>query len=222
LWPLIDKRLAIVADARLSSRANQSGVAEGLLRISGEDSITIDRKFQRSWTGQLATRFAIMANELPRIADASGALASRFILLLLQRSFYGIEDHELSERLLKEVPGILNWSIAGWHRLQEHGWFRQPASGAEAIRELDDLGSPVGAFVREYCEIRAGLADWYDQIYDEWKRDCTVQGRNPGTAQSFGRALRAVVPGLKVDRPRLEDGRRVRRCLGIRLKRESQ
>ena len=221
-WALIGMRLAIVAEARLGGRADQSAVAERLLTISGEDNVTIDRKYQRPWTGRLGTRFAIMANELPRIADASGALASRFILLVLQRSFYGIEDHELAVRLLKELPGILNWSIAGWHRLQKRGCFRQPASGTEAIRELDDLGSPVGAFVREYCEVGAGEADYYDQIYDEWKRDCAAQGRNPGTIQSFGRALRAVVPALKLDRPRLEGGRRVRRCLGIALKPKSK
>ena len=33
------------------------------------------------WTGRLPTRFLILSNELFRLADASGALASRFILL---------------------------------------------------------------------------------------------------------------------------------------------
>jgi len=222
LAPLIGKQLAIIADARLGGRADQSLVAERLLTISGEDGITIDRKYQDSWTGRLATRFVIMANELPRIADASGALASRLILLILQRSFFGVEDHELPDRLLRELPGILNWSIVGWHRLRERGFFRQPASGTEMIRALEDLGSPVSAFVREYYDVGAALTVGFNRLNGEWKRDCAAQGRNPGTSQSFGRDLRAVVPGLKVDRPRLEGGGRERRYLGIALKPNQQ
>ena len=54
---------------------------ERLLSISGEDSITVDRKYRAPWTGRLPTRFLILTNELPRFADSSGALASRFVLL---------------------------------------------------------------------------------------------------------------------------------------------
>ena len=53
--PLIGKQLAVIADARLSSRPTSSAIAERLLSISGEDSITIDRKFP-AWTGRLTTR----------------------------------------------------------------------------------------------------------------------------------------------------------------------
>jgi putative DNA primase/helicase len=61
-------------------------------------------------------------------ADASGALASRFIVITLQRSFYGKEDLGLTERLLGELPGIFNWAIAGWQQLQERGYFQQGGS----------------------------------------------------------------------------------------------
>jgi len=118
LAPLIGKQAAVIADARLGARADQVAVAERLLSISGEDSITIDRKFLPAWTGRLSARFVILTNELPRLTDASGALASRFIVLTLAQSFYGREDHTLAGRLLPELPGILNWSIEGWERLQ--------------------------------------------------------------------------------------------------------
>jgi hypothetical protein len=54
LAPLIGKRLAIVSDARLSGKADQSIIVERLLSITGEDSLTIDRKFREGWTGKLA------------------------------------------------------------------------------------------------------------------------------------------------------------------------
>ena len=81
LAPLIGKRVAIISDARLSGRADQAVIAERLLSITGEDGITIDRKYRDAWTGRLGVRFLVLTNELPRLADASGALASRFIVL---------------------------------------------------------------------------------------------------------------------------------------------
>jgi phage/plasmid-associated DNA primase len=91
------------------------------------------------------------ANELPRLADTSGALAGRFIVLVLVNSFYGREDHGLSDRLLTELPRILNWSIAGWRRLSERRHFVQLNSALDVVRQLEDLGSPIGAFIREEC-----------------------------------------------------------------------
>ena len=51
--PLIGKQLAIVSDARLGYKSNLESVAERLLSISGEDALTVDRKYREPWTGQL-------------------------------------------------------------------------------------------------------------------------------------------------------------------------
>jgi putative DNA primase/helicase len=129
LWPLLGKSVAIVSDARLSGRADQAVVVERLLSISGEDAQTVDRKYAEPVTCKLPCRLMIFSNELPRLVDASGALAGRMILLRLVRSFYGSEDPGLTERLLAERPGILLWAIEGWRRLRERGHFLQPESG---------------------------------------------------------------------------------------------
>ena len=86
LEPLIGKPLAIISDARIGGRSDQAAIAERLLSISGEDALTIDRKYRSAWTGRLPTRFMLLTNELPRLADSSGALAKRFIVLLLRRA----------------------------------------------------------------------------------------------------------------------------------------
>ncbi len=97
----------------------KAAIAERLLSISGEDHQGVPRKFLSSYyNGPLQVRFVIISNELPRISDASGALPSRFIMLVLKKSFLGHEDHGLTSRLLGELPGILNWSLAGLDRLE--------------------------------------------------------------------------------------------------------
>ncbi|MCZ6604844.1 MAG: phage/plasmid primase, P4 family [Alphaproteobacteria bacterium] len=209
LAPLIDKRLAIISDARLSGRSDQAALAERLLSISGEDGQTIDRKFRDPWNGRLQTRFVIMTNELPRISDSSGAMASRFILLTLTQSFLGKEDLGLTGRLLTELPGIMNWSLVGLRRLRERGHFKQPESSAEAITALEDLASPIGAFVRDCCIVQAGAEVPCDDIFSAWKIWCEDQGRTrPGTRHTFGRDLRAAIPGMKITQHRSDGDRR--------------
>lgn len=220
LEPLIGKSLAIVADARLGARADQQAIAERLLTLSGEDPLTIHRKHRIAWHGRLGVRFMLLSNELPRIADASGALASRFLVVNLTRSFYGIEDHDLTDRLLAELPAILNWALDGLDRLRQRGRFVQPASAAEAIAELEDLGSPIGAFVRDSCSVGPTEQVECGALFHAWATWCKAQGRDyPGTAQSFGRDLRAAASGVRVVNLRDGVGGRTRFYEGIALNR---
>lgn len=221
LWPLVGKLVALIADARLSGRADAIAVVERLLSISGEDPQDVARKNLPTLAGiRLPVRFVVMTNELPNMRDASGALTTRVILLRLTRTFRGREDKTLGSRLLGELPGILNWSIRGWQRLQERGAFVQPDSGQELLDDLADLASPIGAFVRDRCivgpEFTVGITD----LFSDWRSWCETHGReHPGTQQTFGRDLRAAVPQVKVSQPRGADGSRERFYAGIGLRR---
>jgi putative DNA primase/helicase len=219
LWPLLGKTAAIISDARLSGRTDAATVTERLLSISGEDALTIDRKHLPPVTTKLATRFMILTNELPRLGDASGALTGRMILLRPTESWYGREDIKLTDRLLDELPGILAWAIVGWQRLRERGHFVQPEDGREMLEELDNLSSPVGAFVVEKCLVEPCARVSIDMIFEAWKSWCLINGkREPGTIQTFGRDLRAAVPSIKRNRPRDDEGSRYRGYEGIGLK----
>ena len=132
----------------------------------------------------------------------------------------GREDKGLTARLLTELPSILNWAIVGWTRLQARGYFEQPESAKEAMQELEDLSSPVSAFVRERCEVGPDRSVEVNELYRQWKAWCEESGRtHPGNLQGFGRDLRAVVPAIRIARPRtgVED-QRIRQYAGIGLK----
>jgi putative DNA primase/helicase len=196
LQPLIGKTLAIVSDARFHGD-NISTVVERLLCISGEDSLTVERKHMTSVTMKLPTRFMFLTNEFPRLTDASGALAGRFVILRLTHSFYGQEDTELTDRLLGELPGILNWAIEGWQRLRQRKRFLMPSSVRDVVREIEDLSSPVSAFVRDTCIVGPGYRVNVDAIYEAWKSWCDQEGRQAVTTkQTFGRDLAAAVAGV--------------------------
>lgn len=223
LAPLIGKRLAIISDARLGGKSDQQMVVERILSITGEDTLSVDRKFREAWTGRLDTRFVVMTNELPRLSDASGALASRFMILLMTRSFFGREDQALTDKLMKELPGILNWSLDGWARLKGRGYFVQPSSAAEAQRDFEDLGSPIGAFVRDCCNVGPTYECRPESLYNRWLDWCREQNiLHPGTVQTFGRDIRSVVSSIKSVQHRNSIGLPERFYSGVEVRGEAR
>jgi putative DNA primase/helicase len=196
-WPLIDKKLCVIADARLGERGNIHRLVETLLSISGGDPQTINRKYGTFWSGRLPVRFLITTNVLPALKDASGTIASRFILLKLTESFYGREDTELQDKLVPELPGILNLVLDGLDRLRARGYFQQPSSSKDQIQLLEDLAAPVGAFFREWCYTDAEASISVKHLYNAYKAWAEDAGQRALPRHMFGKELRDVVTHMR-------------------------
>ncbi len=217
LQPFLNKMLALVSDARLSSKGTNSVIIERLLSISGEDPLTINRKFLPPLTVQLPTRIAMMSNEIPDMRDASGALAKRYVVLTLTKSWLGQEDISLSVRLRAELPGILLWALKELARLQVRGKFIQPASSAQTIEELEAMTSPIKVFIAQRCEFKPQAIVSIEDLFSAWRCWCASTGHpHAGNEQSFGKNLRAAFP--KIERTRPQENQTRERCYkGIRL-----
>jgi putative DNA primase/helicase len=199
---LIGKTLAIIGDLRLGPRSDLARIAEVLLSISGEDDQTVPRKHLPDWHGRLAALFVVLSNELPNLHDTSGALASRFLIVQLSQSFFGREDQTLAQRILAtELAGILNWALEGRKRLYARGHFVQPQSATESLKALEELASPVGAFLREHTRKAQGATLSHEELYKAWVVYCASSGIAPGRIQEFGRDVRAALPWVTSFRP---------------------
>lgn len=212
---LIGRSLAISGDVRWQSK-NIGDAVPILLGVIGEDVITIHRKNRMAWTGKLGVRFMLMSNETPTFSDRSGALGGRMVYVKFDQSFYGREDIGLTEKLLEELPGILNWALNGLDRLDRRGRFTEPASGqaeADSVRRLSD---PIGAFIEDWCEVGPDESISLDHLYLKYRNWCESEGRTKDstTKEIFSRDLRGKVEGLTVKRTR-EAGHQVRMLYGI-------
>lgn len=201
LEPLIGKPLAIIGDARLSAKSDRSAVTERLLSISGEDTLSCNRKNNSYWTGQLPTRLVLLTNETPWLTDSSRALAGRFLVLHMTESFAGREDRTLEARLVAELPSILNWAIDGWKRLRARGKFVQPKSGQPLVEELTELSSRITTFLADACEIDPAYQCSIPHVYQAWCHWCESQGESsPGSTRALAKELRTVLPTLSSDK----------------------
>jgi RFX DNA-binding domain len=89
------------------------------------------------------------------------------------------------------------------------------------------MARPVATFVREKCKV--GDPQFHSvkraDLYKAWRDWCTEQGRDhPGSAATFGKRLRVVVPSVTSRRPREPgspdvnvDDRRPRYYYGVSL-----
>ena len=201
LAPLLGKSLAVISDARFVGKKG-SVVVERMLSVSGEDTLTVNRKYREQWSGKLPVRLHVISNELPGLGDASTAIVGRFVPLLTTRSWIGKENHDLEMQLGGELPGILNWALDGLRRLTfDNGnrFTRQP-SAEEAITAMRDLASPVAAFVRERCILEATLKIAVDDIYAVYKIWCGENEYLRASKHVFGRDLRAACPLVRKSR----------------------
>ena len=218
LAPLMGKSLAIISDARFVGK-NGGIVVERLLSISGEDTLTVNVKFKEQWNGKLPCRLHVISNELPSLGDASTAVIGRIVLLPLTRSWLGKERHSLETELRAELPGILNWALAGLERLTftNANQFTRVTIAEEAINAMRDLSSPVSAFVREKCEVGPDKKVKVDKLYPEFKTWCEANEHPKRSTQLFGRDLRAVVPSIRVTQTGSPPNR-VRNYVGLALR----
>jgi putative DNA primase/helicase len=195
LEQMLDKQGALFSDTRLTKRADQGPIIEFILKVTGKDQITIQRKFLPAVSGTLPLRLVVLANELPAFLDPTGVLASRFLLYRFRQSFYGREDRGLTAKLAAEVSGILNWALDGLDRLRETGRFGQPASGVEELWHWQDRVNPVGRFVRTGCVLDPSAEVKRDTLflaYSDWNEAKKAGG--PTLLEAFGRKLKAVFP----------------------------
>ena len=149
--------------------------------------------------------------------DASGALPSPHAAAAADAELLRAGGPGAADRLLAELPGILLWAVEGWRRLRARGKFRQPASGESVLCSLNELSSPVTAFVEERCELgREYEVEKWD-LYANWTVWCEEHGQRAGSREMFGKNLLAAYPELDTGRPGSRGDRQW--CYtGIRLK----
>lgn len=182
LKSLIGKQLMVVPDFRLGrGTQNTTLITERLLSISGEDAMSVDRKFMDDWEGKLGTRILLASNLAITFPDQAGALLNRLIVLVFTKSFADNPDLTLEDRLEAELPSILLWALEGLRRLEDrvdaHGrplGFIIPPTGEAVLQGIARQGSTVKAFLDEMCVLdrdeRVEKVVLY-AAFDEWLQD---------------------------------------------------
>ena len=222
LASLRSKTVVFIGDAakRIPS-AKVNEVTERLKSISGNDEVSFDRKFLSTLSEALPTRITLAANNVPRLFDDSGALASRLLLITFDKSYLGNEDLTLGDRLLTEVSGIAAWAMQGWARLQQQGRFTEPQASREEIDYIKETYSPLVQFLQSECELNYDGKITSADLYNTYRAWCLAEGEDLMRRKTFISAFKDATRGKGVRYGTQRDGDNVFKGFsGVRVRGE--
>ena len=167
------KTVAFSGDtARSVGRMNVDVIIARLKQISGNDSISFDRKYKGNISQALPTRITLAGNAVPNLFDDSGALASRMLVLTFDVSYLNMEDHTIYDKLTAELAGICAWSLEGLRRLTLNGKFTIPAASQVEAEFIAESFSPLKQFIQDHITYTKNPDDRVSsqELYDNYKK----------------------------------------------------
>jgi putative DNA primase/helicase len=214
---LIGKGLATIGDARFGLRTNKA-VVERLLSLTGFDTMQIDVKQKDPMSVRLPTRLMIATNESPKFIEASDALSTRFLILNFVTSFYRREDLRLKHRLMKELPGIARWALAGYRDLRAQGFFTETEKGLEMQEQMIHDAAPIRSFIEDECVLGASHHVVSQELFDRYRTWCEQANTYVMDRSTFFRDLNTAYPGKFENTKRRVNGKQVPHKIGLALK----
>jgi P4 family phage/plasmid primase-like protien len=224
LAPLLGKLVNISGDLN-----EIDNVAEGVLKqLTGEDPVTIDRKHLSAIELVPVFKLVFLCNDLPRFRDKSSGVWRRLTAMPFTYQVPADRvDPRLTARLAAELPGILNWALAGLRRLLAQGRFTECTVCRAAAEQHRHYCDSVAQFVAERAVLaveglREGIRGDYkvrkDVLYEAYLDWCKKAGQHPLWKATFGRGI-ARLPGVREGRARVAgpDGKRPEYWRGIAL-----
>ncbi|AJW45535.1 hypothetical protein TK49_12985 [Ralstonia mannitolilytica] len=170
-------------------------INDGFIKaIVAGDAIEAARKFKPSFSFRPFVRLMAATNNLPRTNDLSHGFFRRTIILQFNRQFSASEQNpNLTQELMEELPGILNWAVEGLRRLRRQQRFTIPPSSEEALATYRAEANPVQLFAEE-CLVPApnGRGMRTRDVYPLYAQWCRRYGYQPRNDSTFGKALKAL------------------------------
>jgi putative DNA primase/helicase len=214
---LIGKSMLKVTDMNTDDKRALSSAATVFNMISGEDPVKISRKFKGALNVKLPMHVVLMGNQFPNFGDHAAALADRLIVFPFRQSFADRADPKLTDKLLTELPSILNWSLDGLDSLRREGKFMKVAASEDAKQAILLSGDPIRGFGDEECDIGPEFTANKDELFARYLLYCARIKAYPFSRDKFFSKLITAFHGIRPARLG-SDGEREQVMVGIGLR----
>lgn len=183
--------------------------------VSGE-AVTADRKNQDSVDFIPWVKIICSTNRIPTFSGMDYGLKRRLHFIPFRRKFSPEEmDHQIGEKLRKELPGIL-WQVAvnGARRLRENNYvFSKSQQMDDMMREFEEDVSSAIEFIRENFINDADGFIVNEQLYAEYDIWCRGNGRKTMSSKNFFKDINDICESIvtySVEHGTNKRGRRLR------------
>ena len=150
--------------------------------ITGEDTLTIEKKFQKPYFAKIDAKLIFSANRLPEV-DETDAFWNRAVIIQFPYRFK--KDEEFKHKLTQpsELSALLNIALRALKRLQEKRFEDEDAS--ETVRLWRIASDPLAVFVDECIDVivsedeeifPADVYEFKGDVFDAFKVFCAQNG----------------------------------------------
>jgi putative DNA primase/helicase len=161
-------RLVTATEAGKGKRLDEAIIKQ---LTGGEDKIRARFLFQEYFEFKPECKIWWSFNSAPRITDSTDSIWSRVKMIPFSVVIpEGERDIRLTEKLLKEAPGIMNWMLTGLQEYQRIG-LAEPEEVRVATRNYREEQDTLADFFNDECLIgptaTCGATDLYT-AYTQW------------------------------------------------------
>jgi len=193
--------------------------------IVTQEPVTINVKNGPLITAAIRSPIFWATNAAPQFKEATKAVVSRMIVIECKRQFIegelvGTAKEAVSRGFEKpsafilatELPGLLNWAIAGLQRATRRGVIALTDSIRETSEDIRRDSNLVAGFLEDCVEFnpyrRVSVPD-FCAAFSVWWAEQKGEDRKLPSNESIGRAMRAMAdPRIAINPKELQDNKR--------------
>jgi P4 family phage/plasmid primase-like protien len=165
-------------------------------RITGGDTITAKILYRNTFSFKPHCKLILAANELPVIKDKTRGFYRRMLVIMFNKSFFGVEDRNLDKKLTTELPGILNWALIGRKRLYKNKEFNLTDDLKGTIESIRRENNPIEMFIDEKIGFLNGVSTYKKEVYAEYTRYCKENNNHPMAHARFSREFYSILKNV--------------------------
>lgn len=182
---LVGKRLVVSNEVMEGAHLEENLIKQ----LSGGDVVTARFLFQEHFEFTPKFKILIAGNHQPVIKGDDDGIWRRIHLVPFVQTIPEKErDKHLGQKLAMELPGILNWAIAGCKEWQANG-LSAPKVITDATARYREEMDLLGKWIDEECEVGPGLRYSSRLLYDNYRSWCERGCIKPLSSAMFARKL---------------------------------
>lgn len=215
LWPLAERLVNVVEELATDDPLGKMRYVEGDFKnqVTG-GMITVERKGKDVSLVRCMAKHVFATNVLPTFWDKSSGVWDRIVIVPFMQRIRGTPRQIMGfeETLEDELPGILNWALAGLGELLANGGrFDESQECLELKQDHRDRCDQDGMFIRENFWMDAAGEVEVSRAYEAYVKFLCDQGLARRSSVTFQAAMQRVLgvkakPRSKADRTRVFKG----------------
>jgi putative DNA primase/helicase len=175
-------RMAVANEVSAGRRLDEATVKD----LTGDDTITARFMRQEFFDFRPTHKLFLYGNYKPVVRGTDNGIWRRIKLIPFTQTIPDAErDPDLKAKLTAELPGILNWALAGCVAWQREG-LTEPMAVKNATADYRSEMDVVGQFLDECTETGRGKKTKAADLYGAYQHWCEANGELPASGKLFG------------------------------------